>query len=40
MERKETWDAVEEYFECIVECDINDEDCTTQCLIELKESDS
>lgn len=33
------WDAVEEYFNCISECDIEDKECTDVCLIELKETD-
>jgi len=28
----ERWDALEEYFVCITECDLNDENCVTSCL--------
>lgn len=28
----ERWDALEDYFVCISECDINDQTCTTRCL--------
>ena len=35
----DSWDAVGEYFECIAECDLDDKDCTKECLIELKEAD-
>ena len=33
------WDAVEEYFECITECDIHDSECHEVCLMDLKEAD-
>ena len=29
----ERWDALEEYFMCITTCDINDQNCVTQCLV-------
>ena len=29
----ERWDALEEYFVCITTCDINDQNCVTQCLV-------
>ena len=29
----ERWDALEEYFVCITECDLNDENCITSCLM-------
>tara|TARA_Y100000746_G_scaffold14616_1_gene11767 strand:+ start:413 stop:589 length:177 start_codon:yes stop_codon:yes gene_type:complete len=28
----ERWDALEEYFVCITECDLNDQNCVTSCL--------
>jgi len=34
---KETWDHVEEYFECIVRCDLDDKECVTECVEALKE---
>lgn len=33
------WDVVETYFECLVECDLDDQACHTECLIEFKEAD-
>ena len=29
----ERWDALEDYFVCITECDSNDENCITSCLV-------
>ena len=29
----ERWDALEDYFVCITECDLNDENCITRCLV-------
>ena len=29
----ERWDALEDYFVCITECDFNDENCITSCLV-------
>ncbi|QNI59514.1 hypothetical protein SynBIOSU31_02652 [Synechococcus sp. BIOS-U3-1] len=29
----ERWDALEDYFVCITECDLNDEYCITSCLV-------
>ena len=29
----EMWDALEDYFVCITECDLNDENCITSCLL-------
>jgi len=37
-EKKE--DVLDEYFECLTECDLADEECTDECLIELKENDT
>ena len=34
---EQTWDAVEEYFECLVECDLQDKECVEKCVVELKE---
>ena len=36
-EHEQTWDAVEEYFECIVECSLEDKECVEKCLVTLKE---
>ena len=29
----ERWDALEDYFVCITEFDLNDENCITRCLV-------
>ena len=29
----ERWDALEDYFVCITECDLNDQNCVTSCLV-------
>ena len=29
----ERWDALEDYFVCITECNLNDENCITSCLM-------
>lgn len=29
----ERWDALEEYFVCISECDLGDHSCTTRCMV-------
>ncbi len=34
---RHTADAMEEYFMCLTSCDLNDKECTTQCVEELKE---
>ena len=34
---QETWDHVEEYFQCIVKCDLDDKECVTECVEVLKE---
>jgi hypothetical protein len=36
-DHEQTWDAVEEYFECIVECNLEDKECIEKCLVTLKE---
>ena len=33
------FDEVETYFECITTCSINDGDCLTRCVEELKETE-
>ena len=37
---EQTWDAVEEYFECVTECDLDDKECVQECVLVLKEDDS
>ena len=29
----ERWGALEDYFVCITECDLNDQNCITSCLV-------
>jgi len=36
----QTWDAVETYFECITTCSLDDGDCITRCVEQLKDADS
>jgi hypothetical protein len=38
-EHAQTWDAVETYFECITTCSLDDGDCITQCVEQLKDTD-
>jgi hypothetical protein len=33
----ETWDAMETYFECITTCSLEDGECVTRCVEELRE---
>ena len=35
----QTWDAVETYFECITTCSLNDGDCITRCVEQLRDAD-
>ena len=36
----QTWDAVETYFECITTCSLDDGDCITKCVEQLRDTDS
>ena len=36
--QQEKWDHVEEYFECLVECDLNDKECVSECVQALKDT--
>jgi len=36
---EQTWDAVETYFECITTCSLDDGECITRCVEQLKDSD-
>ena len=29
---EQTWDAVEEYFECVTECNLEDKECVEKCV--------
>jgi hypothetical protein len=33
----QTWDAMETYFECITTCSLDDGDCVTRCVEQLRE---
>lgn len=35
----QTWDAVETYFECITTCSLDDGDCITRCVEQLREAE-
>ena len=39
-EHAEAWGAVETYFECITTCSLDDGECITQCVEQLKDTDS
>ena len=34
----QTWDAVDTYFECITTCSIDDGECITRCVEQLRET--
>ena len=36
---EQTWDAVETYFECITTCSLDDGECITRCVDQLRDSD-
>ena len=38
-EREQTWDAVETYFECITTCSLDDGECMTRCVEQLRDSE-
>jgi len=37
---EQTWDAVETYFECITTCSLDDGECITRCVEQLRDSDT
>ena len=39
-QHEQTWDAVETYFECITTCSLDDGDCITRCVEQLRDTDS
>ena len=39
-EHAQTWDAVETYFECITTCSLDDGECITRCVEQLKDTDN
>jgi hypothetical protein len=36
-DQSSTWDAMESYFECITTCSLEDGECVTRCVEELRE---
>ena len=38
-DHEQTWDAVETYFECITTCSLDDGECITRCVEQLRESE-
>ncbi len=36
---EQTWDAVETYFECITTCSLDDGECITRCVEQLRDND-
>ncbi len=38
--QEQTWDAVETYFECITTCSVDDGECITRCVEQLRDEDS
>ena len=38
-EHEQTWDAVETYFECITTCSLDDGECITRCVEQLKDAE-
>ena len=38
QDREATWDAVEDYFQCISECDLNGRECTISCTRKLRDA--
>lgn len=39
-EKSQILDTIDEYFNCVETCDDNDNDCTTECVTILKETES
>jgi hypothetical protein len=38
-DHEQAWDAVETYFECITTCSLDDGECITRCVEQLKDSE-
>ena len=38
-DHEQTWDAVETYFECITTCSLDDGECITRCVEQLKDAE-
>ena len=39
-QKEQSWDAVETYFECITTCSLDDGDCITRCVEQLRDSEN
>ncbi|WP_413441309.1 hypothetical protein [Synechococcus sp. MIT S1220] len=39
-QHEQTWDAVETYFECITTCSLDDGECITRCVDQLRDSEA
>ena len=39
-QHEQTWDSVETYFQCITTCSLDDGECVTRCVEQLRDSDS
>ena len=39
QQHEQTWDSVETYFECITTCSLDDGECITRCVDQLRDSD-
>ena len=40
QQHEQTWDSVETYFQCITTCSLDDGECVTRCVEQLRDSDS
>ena len=40
QQHEQTWDSVETYFHCITTCSLDDGECVTRCVEQLRDSDS
>ncbi|MGC6483697.1 MAG: hypothetical protein ACON4T_09075 [Synechococcus sp.] len=39
-DHEQTWDSVETYFQCITTCSLDDGDCVTRCVEQLRDADA
>ena len=40
QQHEQTWDSVETYFQCITTCSLDDGECVTRCVEQLRDSDA
>ena len=40
QQHEQTWDSVETYFQCITTCSLDDGECVTRCVEQLRDSNS